>query len=72
MAIAYTWAWRVITVSLEMVVPGLMGYWIDSRLGAKAVFVIAGFLAGMAMGVWHLIRIARDSSRPPPTKDRST
>jgi hypothetical protein len=70
MAIAYTWAWRVIAVSLEMVVPGLVGYWIDSQLGTKAVFVIAGFLAGMAMGVWQLIHIARGPSDSP--NDRST
>jgi F0F1-type ATP synthase assembly protein I len=58
-AVAYAWAWRVIAISLEMVVPGLIGYWIDLRLGTKAVFVILGFLLGMALGIVHLMRLAQ-------------
>ncbi len=29
LATAYEWAWRIIIVSLEMVLPGLAGYWVD-------------------------------------------
>ncbi len=62
LALAYAWAWRVIAISLEMVIPGLVGYWIDSRLGTKALFVLLGFLLGMAVGVLHLLQIARGST----------
>ena len=37
------------TIGLEMVVPILLGYWIDRHLGTPAVFTIAG--AGSA---WQL------------------
>lgn len=60
LAIAYQWAWRVIAVALEMVVPGLMGYGLDVWLGTRALFVIIGFVLGMALGVWHLTRIAAE------------
>lgn len=65
LAIAYAWAWRVIVISLEMVIPGLVGYWVDSRLGTKALFVVLGFLLGMAVGGVHLVQIARRSSGSP-------
>jgi F0F1-type ATP synthase assembly protein I len=61
-AVAYTWAWRVMAISLEMVVPGLAGYWIDTRLGTKALFMILGFVAGMTVGMLHLVQIARGPS----------
>lgn len=60
LAIAYQWAWRVIAVALEMVFPGLMGYGLDVWLGTRALFVIIGFVLGMALGVWHLTRIAAE------------
>jgi F0F1-type ATP synthase assembly protein I len=62
LAIAYTWAWRVIAISLEMVVPGLAGYWIDTQLGTKALFMILGFVIGMTVAILHLVQIARGSS----------
>ena len=61
-AIAYGWAGRITGIGLEMVVPGLIGYWIDQRLGTKAVFTIGGFVFGMVFGFWHLMKIA---GKPP-------
>ena len=56
---AYHWTSRIISIALEMVIPGLMGYWLDRRLGTKALFTVCGFLLGMALGMWHLLKIAR-------------
>ncbi len=36
-AIAYHWASRVISICMEMVLPGLAGYWLDQRLSCLAV-----------------------------------
>lgn len=49
-----------------MVIPGLIGYWIDQQLGYKAAFVIGGFVFGMVFGFWHLMKIAGNppSDRP--------
>jgi F0F1-type ATP synthase assembly protein I len=63
-AVAYAWAWRVIVISLEMVVPGMAGYWIDTRMGTTALFLILGLIAGMAVGILHLVQIARGASKP--------
>lgn len=60
-AVAYQWAARIMTVSLEMVLPGLLGYWIDRRLGTRVVFTLIGFAVGNAMAIWHLIRITQSS-----------
>jgi F0F1-type ATP synthase assembly protein I len=60
---AYQWASRIMTISLEMVVPGLVGYWLDQKLGTKAVLTILGFGLGTTLGIWHLIQIG---NAPPP------
>ena len=57
-AVAYEWASRIMTVSLEMVVPGLLGYWLlDQNLGTGGLFTMLGFGLGMTLGVWHLIKM---------------
>jgi F0F1-type ATP synthase assembly protein I len=66
-AVAYEWAWRIIVVSLEMVLPGLFGYWIDTRLGTVCLFLTIGLIIGSVGGVRHLLQmVSKDSksSRP--------
>ena len=60
---AYQWASRIMVVSLEMVLPGLAGYWIDQRLGTKVVFMLAGFALGGTGAMIHLIRMTRTDNR---------
>ncbi len=57
MAVASYWASQVITVSLEMVVPGLAGLWLDNQLGTYVLFATLGFAAGLTIAIWHLIRM---------------
>lgn len=60
LAIAATWASRIITISLEMVIPGLLGYWLDNRvLNTKILFTLLGFGFGLTFGTWHLIRMTK-------------
>ena len=56
-AIASQWASRVMTVSLEMVLPGMFGYWIDRKLGTVALFMLVGFTFGVTAAIWHLIQM---------------
>jgi hypothetical protein len=56
---AYQWATRIMTVSLEMVLPGLAGNWVDGRLGTKILFTLLGFAGGTTAAVMHLIRMTR-------------
>lgn len=50
---------RITTISLEMVLPALGGFWLDRRLGTGVVFLIVGALVGFAVAMWQLIRAAR-------------
>jgi hypothetical protein len=55
---AYHWASRIMTVSLEMVVPGLVGLFVFDRfLGTEFVFCLLGFAGGLTLGIWHLIKL---------------
>jgi hypothetical protein len=48
----------VISVAMEMVLPGLAGwYWIDRRLGTKFVFLVLGLVLGVVGGMVHLVRL---------------
>jgi F0F1-type ATP synthase assembly protein I len=58
MAIAFEWSATVMTISAEMVVPGLMGYWLDQRLGTRALFLLVGFAIGGTLAGMQLMRIA--------------
>jgi Putative F0F1-ATPase subunit Ca2+/Mg2+ transporter len=59
MAVAFEWAGTVMTISLEMVVPGLVGYWIDQRLGTRIVFLLIGFAFGGVLATLALMKIAK-------------
>jgi F0F1-type ATP synthase assembly protein I len=47
------------TISAEMVVPGLAGYWLDQRLGTRVVFLLLGFAAGAVLAGLALMQIAK-------------
>ena len=55
--IAYQWAARIMTLAVEMMVPGLFGLWADNRLGTKVVFTLLGLGAGMTLAGWQLIKM---------------
>jgi F0F1-type ATP synthase assembly protein I len=46
----------VISIALEMILPGLVGLWIDRSLGTVMVFLVLGLAVGMAVAMLHLIR----------------
>ncbi len=73
LAQAAAWASRVMTVALEMVLPGLIGIWIDRKIGTKAVFTLAGFGLGFSVALWHLLQLTKNSvgleNKPPEQKD---
>ena len=51
-----------------MVVPALIGYWIDQQLSTVCVFAIIGFLFGMTAGVWQLIKLVHSLNSANDTK----
>jgi F0F1-type ATP synthase assembly protein I len=58
-AVAYSWASRIISISLEMVLPCLAGWWLDGKLGTRVVFTVLGAVLGLTLGMMHLLQIAR-------------
>lgn len=60
---AAQWTSRIMTVCLEMVLPGLAGYWLDGKLGTKVLFMLIGFALGSFAAVKHLIALTRKSDQ---------
>ena len=71
LALAVALSARVTTISLEMAIPGAIGYWIDRRLGTVMLFLVLGVILGTTTGVSHLVRLAA-SSRPGAPPDRTS
>ncbi len=69
MAIGLSWATTILAISAQMVVPSLVGYWLDQRLGTRLVFLFVGLALGMILGTLGLMRIAKLGAAPPPGKD---
>ncbi len=61
LAIAMEWSARLMGISLEMALPAGGGVWLDLRLGTSPVFVILGAMLGFAVGMFHLMQIARQA-----------
>lgn len=64
MATAMQWVSRIVTVSLEMVLPGIAGVLADDYLGTLVVFTLIGFALGFAAAGWHLTAMVRDAGPP--------
>ena len=74
-SLAYAWATRVMVIAAEMVAPGLLGLWIDQKLGTLVVFALAGFALGIAVAIMHLVRMTKsntDSNLPIEKKPPGT
>jgi hypothetical protein len=70
LALAFEWVSKITTVALEMVLPGILGQWLDQRWGTQFLG-FAGFALGMTVGMWHLLRmVSRTPVRRPPGDDR--
>lgn len=65
--VAMEWVSRILVVSAEMVVPGLIGQWLDSRWGYSFLGLL-GFGVGMTLGVFHLLVMTRP--KPPASKQQ--
>ena len=59
---ASVWVTRIMTISLEMVLPGLAGYWLDQKLHTVALFMLIGFALGCTAAVMSLIQLTRSAS----------
>ena len=63
LVVALEWTSRATTISLEMVLPGLLGYWADQRWETGPVLLVLGVMLGFATGTWHLSKLAKPGGR---------
>lgn len=57
---AYDWAARGVGVAAGMVVPGLIGYFLDTRWGTRPWIMVMGFATGITLGMVQLLRMTRE------------
>jgi hypothetical protein len=56
---AYQWSARITSISLELVVPGMVGYWLDRRWGTLPLLVIVGVILGFVTSFLSLLRLIK-------------
>ena len=57
------WVSQITSIAIGMVLPGLFGFWIDWKLGTKAVFPVVGVVVGFSVGLWQLIKLTKKPNR---------
>jgi ATP synthase protein I len=62
-ALAVEWTSRITTISLEMVIPTVLGYWLDQRWNTKFLCLVIGAILGFATAFTSLLRLAKSSDR---------
>ncbi|MCA9247391.1 MAG: AtpZ/AtpI family protein [Planctomycetales bacterium] len=67
-AVALGWSSRIMSVSLEMVVPGLIGNWLDGRFQTSPWIMVIAFAAGGAVAILHLIQMTKPSGNRGPAR----
>ena len=63
-AVGWEWASRVLTVGLEFALPPLLGARFDHSWATSPWGVLIGAVLGFAVGMWHLLQIAREGTQP--------
>jgi hypothetical protein len=58
-----TWVARITTIGLEMVLPAILGNWLDSQLGT-AFLAVFGLVLGVVGGILHLLFMTRKGGSP--------
>ena len=61
-ALAMEWVAKITTVALEMVLPGLLGEWLDGKFGTNFLALV-GFALGITVGVMHLLAMTRQKNK---------
>jgi hypothetical protein len=64
LSVGIDWASRITTLGFEFALPALLGHYIDRKAGSNPVGLLVGMVFGFVAGMVHLLRIARDSSKP--------
>ena len=64
-------SFQVLALAMSGAVPGLVGFWIDQKIGTRFLLLIVGLIVGFALMAYQLIYLVRrlapkDKRRRPP------
>src|SRR5690606_3054081 len=64
---------RITAIALTMVLPGILGQWLDKRWGTSFLTLL-GFALGLSVAVWQLVQMskAKQDRRGVDAKDRDS
>ena len=68
---AHRMASRCLSIGIGMVVPGFMGYGLDSWLGVLPLFTLIGFSFGFAYGIWQLTQLGQTKQKQPQQENQN-
>ena len=57
----YQWSARISVISLEMVIPAVIGIGLDQFCNTVVLFAVLGTFLGMVLGFWQLLTIAKNN-----------
>lgn len=63
LAVGYLWASRVGSLGLQMVLPALLGYWLDLQWLTRPAFTISGAVLGFVLFMLKLLALAKELSK---------
>lgn len=70
LALGVMWASRVTTLGLEFALPAVVGIVVDRRWNLAPWATLVGSALGFALGMTHLLRLAREGTGSPPGRRR--
>jgi hypothetical protein len=70
LVVALEWVGKITGVALEMVVPGIIGTWLDRRWGTRYLTLV-GLVIGVGVGIWHLLILTGSENGKGPKRPNS-
>lgn len=58
LAKGFEWVSKITTVALEMVVPAVIGTWLDQKFETRFLGVL-GLVVGVPLAIWHLVKMTK-------------
>jgi F0F1-type ATP synthase assembly protein I len=73
MVVAMHWVQQITSISIEMVAPAGVGYWLDGKWRTGPWLLVAGAVLGFLLAMWHLLALAKrvGSGSSGPTRGRT-
>lgn len=66
LSVGMDWASRVSTIGLEFALPALLGAYLDRYWSLRPLATVLGAVAGFAVGMIHVLRLARQTTANKP------